>query len=144
MASIANCPTGDAATEALIPQVIEVDCGGNITLPIAGQQFSDAESAFEKVQHYVFASGVAVVTTQKDEINQRGTFFSVYYGKTPNKRKLTGNTVRKELYEEMEGRDGGGNNLKRRQGIVSTPYEAEKLDVFLHSLSLALIAGVDL
>ena len=119
MAFIANRPTGDAATEALIQQVIEGDFGGYVTLSIAGQQLSDAESAFEKMQHYAFASGFAVVTTQKDEINQRRTFSCVHYGKTPNKRKLTGDAVRKELYQEMEGRDGGRNNLRQRQGMVS-------------------------
>jgi hypothetical protein len=62
MASIVHRPTGDAATEALIQPVIEGDFGGDVTLRIAGQQFSAAESAFEKVQHYAFASGFAVVT----------------------------------------------------------------------------------
>jgi hypothetical protein len=127
MASIVHRPTGDAATKALIQQVIAGDFDGDVTLPIAGQQFSDAKSAFENVQHYAFASGFAVVTTQKDEINQRRTFSCVHYGKTPNKRKLTGDAVQKELYQEMEGRDGGGNNLRRRQGMVCIPNELPSL-----------------
>jgi hypothetical protein len=105
------------ATEFLIQEAIKA-FGGAIDLPAEGEQFSDAESAFKHVQQYAFANGFAVVQTQKDEKKQIRVFSCVHYGKGANKRKLTGDAIRKEVYNELDGVDDKGNKLCQRQGLV--------------------------
>ncbi|KAF8537661.1 hypothetical protein BDD12DRAFT_887165 [Trichophaea hybrida] len=56
----------DPATEASIQQVIAKEFAGQVELPETGVQFSDASTAFHRVQQYAFANGLAVVETQWD------------------------------------------------------------------------------
>ncbi|KAF8537633.1 hypothetical protein BDD12DRAFT_982030 [Trichophaea hybrida] len=92
--------------------------GSAIDLPAEGEQFSDAESAFKRVQQYAFANGFAAVQTQKNEKMQIRVLSCVHYGKSANKRKLTGDAVRKEVYNELDGVDDKENKLRQRQGLI--------------------------
>jgi hypothetical protein len=118
MTSYTRLPAS-VATEALIQQVINTTFAGQVSLPGEGEQFSDPAVAFQRLQQVAFASGFAVVVTQKDETQQRRRFSCVHFGKTPNKRKLTAEAIRKEVYQEHDGRDTDGNTLRQRQGMVT-------------------------
>jgi len=74
----------DPATEALIQQVIAEEFAGQVELPETGVQFSDASTAFQRVQQYAFANGFAVVETQWDPQQQRRVYSCVHYGKPAN------------------------------------------------------------
>jgi hypothetical protein len=113
-------PAAAPATEALIKQVIDENFGGPAacTLPEDKEVFSHHEAAFERVQRYAFANGFAVVESQVDKRAHRRVFSCVHYGKPANKRKLTGDAVRKEIFEQMDGKDEKGRGLRQRQGFV--------------------------
>jgi len=106
------------ATKVLIEDVLRTFAIGGADLPAEGHQFSDAASAFQRFQQYAFSEGFAVVETQKDEMLQLRVFSCVHYGKGKNKRKLTGDAVRKEIYQEMDGVDEKGQALRQQQGLV--------------------------
>lgn len=89
-----------------------------VELPETGVQFSDTSTAFQRVQQYAFATGFAVVETQWDPQQQRRVYSCVHYGKPANRRKITVDTVRKEIFEEMSGVDSEGSRLRQRQGMV--------------------------
>jgi hypothetical protein len=65
------------------------------------------------VQQNAFANGFAVVQTQKDEKKQIRVFSCVHYRKGANKMKLTGDAIRKEVYNELDGVDNKGNKLRQ-------------------------------
>jgi hypothetical protein len=113
-------PAASPATEALIRQVIDDKFGGSAacTLPEDKEVFSDHEAAFERVQRYAFATGFAIVESQVDKIAHRRVFSCVHHGKPANKRKRTAEPVRKEIFDEMEGRDEKAQSLRQRTGYV--------------------------
>jgi hypothetical protein len=147
MSMLATRPAASPETEILIKQVIK-DFGGPAacTLPEDKEVFSHHEAAFERVQRYAFANGFAVVETQVcimlarmgiplgnnfakvDKKKHCRVFSCVHYGKPPNKRKLTSDAVKKEVFEKMGGNDEEGRHLRQRQGFVShadpDPYRA--------------------
>jgi hypothetical protein len=53
-----------------------------------------------------------------DKIAHRRVFSCVHHGKPANKRKLTAEPVRKEIFNEIGGRDEKGQSLRQRTGYV--------------------------
>jgi hypothetical protein len=53
-----------------------------------------------------------------DKIAHRRVFSCVHYGKPANTRKLTAEPVRKEMFDEIGGRDEKGQSLRQRTGYV--------------------------
>jgi hypothetical protein len=80
--------------------------------------FSHHEAAFERVQRYAFANGFAIVESQVDKRAHHRVFSCVHHGKPANKRKLTAEPVRKEVFDEIGGRDEDGQSLRQRTGYV--------------------------
>ncbi|KAA8905883.1 hypothetical protein FN846DRAFT_907241 [Sphaerosporella brunnea] len=105
-------------TERLIQQVIAESFGGDASIPYEGEKFSDPESALQRLKQYAFAQGFAVVEIQRSEKEQRRTYACVHYGKHKNKHKLTGEPVRKEIFQELNGVDDEGTRLRQRQGML--------------------------
>jgi hypothetical protein len=113
-------PAARPETEALIQRVIAEKFGGhgNCSLPETGDQFIDPGSAFARVQQYAFAHGFAVVESQWDPQQHRRVYSCVHYGKPKNTRKLVSDAVSRETYNELDGVNDEGQNLRLRQGMV--------------------------
>jgi hypothetical protein len=108
---------GAPAIEALIKQVIDGQFGGPTvcTLPEDKKVFSHHEAAFERALNHAFTNLFAVVESQLDRMKHCRVFSCVQYGKPSNKRHLTSDAVKKkEIFEEMEGKDREGWNLRQR------------------------------
>jgi hypothetical protein len=112
----ATRPAAAPAIDALIKQVIDGQFGGPAACTLSEDKtvFSHHEKAFERVQNYAFTNGFAVVESQVDRKKHCRVFSCVQYGKPSNKRNLTNDAVKKDIFEEMEGKGGEGRNLRQR------------------------------